>query len=1603
MPPPFPRWFASSQGPANYRRMCVEKILNLIVVCLSWLRLGKPEVAPPAMSLSMQLNFKQRRVVARFERLASELVVVGDVGPRDMGRAAAKVESLTTILQELQESFQKCGATYEHRPPANASPCRQTSQAGHLNGDPGEVVGRLPHGAPAVAKCVEPSRLSFPAEAPKFDPTELFDEPHRTTYVDPISLATDPMCSSWEPPRVRIHASKKQALELMEFLDRHSRLRLAAAKSIRPKHLCGAFALVKDEHKDRLILDARPPNGLEETLRDWSKTLGAVSAVLQIELLPGHNLIMSGTDLRDYYYCFKVSRQRALRNTFNFPLSPQEVQHLRCFDENMHQYDTLYPSLSTMAMGDTNAVELGQKAHLRIGLRCGAMSPAELLSVHGRAPRGKLSCGVIIDDALFLEQVPQSVPKEEWGATEGAQRLRVMKEEYLRRELTPHPAKTFEGEDKAEFWGASLDGIKGTCRANPKRIIPVMALTSSVARLGYASVALLQAVAGAWVSIFQFRKRLMCLLDQIYVAQHGRTQDQVVRLSGSLVDELWMLVCLGTLAVADLRAESLGELHLSDAAEEMKASVSVEIPKEFAREVSRHSLARGSWTKLLTPWKVWLKEHFDLDEEEELPDGVPLVSHPLWLALARCLAFKLGHRKRVWDRRHINILELESLLEVEEKIGARAQDCRYLCGADSQVALAAVLKGRSSSWALNQRLQKSLAVVLGDGLYGNYGYVPSLANVSDDPTRLSDIRAPVEEVPPWLEDAMSGDFRSMDVWLAQRGYDPLVVAGLPFEPEVQKDKTVMQGSFLQDLRAVQKPDRLAVFDAKHYGSSEKDCKLNSSVAEESGSQENDKNCKGPPGKMNRGLSCLVDGSQNEENETSMEQLVHSVHSVQASGSSVQVQPVKQVGTLGVSLEGTSLWESEEQKRHKELGSQTKRDTRKLSGKTNREPHNSVASEGLPRPKPSNPSNRVTGSCEPPRTAEPVVSPWPVAENDRSPLLSSEALELLQQLPSECFVGPGGRRLAAGADLPFCRRGFLDLYSGKAAVAKSLARRFNVWVCTFDFDHGSNQNLLDEKLQRHLMELLEKGAFLGVGAAPECCSFSRAVCPPVRSALRPEGLENLTANMTKKVRIGNLHAAFLLKLLKLVQSLALPFWTENPDGSFLWLLRGWSAAKIGSPENSFRLDMCRYHTPWRKRTRIATNTCLRGRRELCCGGHSHVLLRGRNQKLKKSWTRVAQVYPRRLAEDLASAMGVAAQLTGKQVKLSIGGCARCSACRIGEASNPGPRAARRVPRNPFDLAGVQLVEPVTQALQARVWRDFEAWLEAKLSDQARQEMLLCAPLMVEILRSYGMYLYEAGHGLYEFRHLVVLVQQRYHWLKSSMGPAWQLVTKWQALQPVEHRKPLHVILYRAIVALGLMHGWYRWSATIVLGFEGIARISEVLRATRGDLVLPSDQFSSVLCSAFLKVTNPKTKRRGKGRVQHLKLSDPQSISFLEKVFGPLNEALSLFPFSAAAFRTRWNKLLEELLVPEPHRPTPASIRGGGAILAYQRGEHITDIMWRMRISTQSTLEHYLQEMAADSIMTRLPENSKHRIRSAALIFPMLVGRSISKIPRCEART
>eukprot|EP00438_Fugacium_kawagutii_P018146 Skav206346 [mRNA] locus=scaffold3448:18626:25158:+ [translate_table: standard] len=1422
MPPPYPEVLVregvkSVQLPLGVRAR--RKAVNMAVIALSWLHLKRPVAVPSTMRLGLKLTYPQRAVVRRLEAFFTEMEQDGLVGPADMGRTAAKFEGLEDLMCSLHAEVAEVQAGHYE---ATRLPKEQALHAAPRHQREGQalgrVVGSLKVAAPVIAKPIIASRLSLPREPPLFDPMEFLEDPHRTIYEDPVSLA-EPIREGEAPPRVRVHGSAAQKWDFVEFLDSHHRLKLAPEKKVRPALACGAFALGKDAQSDRLILDARPANSVEPIWGDWVKTLGSIQPLLQLELLPQNILKFSGTDLKDYYYSHKVSCKRAYRNCLRMPLTSSHARELKAFHVGLEDEKILYPCLATMAMGDCNAVELGQLCHMKIALSSGIFSPHELLSLRGRAPRGAMAAGVVIDDVLLAEQVPRSLPDS--TLTEGVRRLGALCEEYIAKGLLPHPKKTFKGEVQASIWGATVNGESGIVRPAARRLVPLLRVTLEVLAMNVASVALLEVLCGAWMSILQFRRRMMSLLDLCYAAQVNRSRHDVLELSPEMSSELWLLCALAPLAATNLRAQTGGVLAYSDASNEKVAAVRTTLPLEFARELQRHGLSRGAWSRLLTPWQCWKKLHnLGLEDDEELPAG------------------------------------------------------------------------RSSSPVLNSLLQSSLAVHLGSGLYGSYGYVPSLANPGDDPTRGVELRSPSKEMPVWLRSALVGDFFLFDQWVASLGYSPLQLAQVPFLDDSSTDPTATS-EMLADLRKVAKPERLARFDLLQSG--------------ESGNKEKD--------------------------------------------------------------------QSREHQEPEGLAKKSKDKSPKRSDINDEEGPavQAVASKEVAPPRSSKPSMDMYSPPTLPR----------ICENGLSPALSAEAKHLLSQFEPSQFFLPGGRRaISAEQVAELSRAGFLDLFSGKAGVAQQLSRRFNVWVICFDFERGPQEDLLDSRVRRKVNQLLELQAVLGVGAAPECASFSRAVWPTVRDAMHPYGKAGITENMQKKVDRGNSHAMFCLSIVLRAIQLGLGYWLENPDGSFLWILPEFLERKVGSPSHSFRFDMCRYGTCWRKRTRVANNLALAGLRELCIGGHSHVRLRGRSSVHKASWTRVAQVYPRGLCKDLATALALkAGLLPGKQVKLQIGACAKCSPSRIGEAAHPGPRrrGGSEFRRDASELVNAPLVEESTLHLQDQVWQRFLSWLQRQLSRTSCQQLFLCPALAAQILERYGIHLFAEGKALYELRHLLVLLQQQKPELRQHLASAWQLVTKWEQVRPLQHRTPLPEILYRAMFSVACLWNWRRWASTLMVGFCGITRVGEALNALRGDLLLPSDNFDPLCAVAFLRIRKPKTRRRGKGRVQHARISSSGEIQFLEKHVAPLDPALKLFPLSAAAFRTRWDKILDYFRIPVQRRPAPSSIRGGGAVAAYRRGVPIQDLLWGMRLASQATLESYLQELAADNYLIKLPEDSKFKIR------------------------
>ena len=95
--------------------------------------------------------------------------------------------------------------------------------------------------------------------------------------------------------------------------------------------------------------------------------------------------------------------------------------------------------------------------------------------------------------------------------------------------------------------------------------------------------------------------------------------------------------------------------------------------------------------------------------------------------------------------------------------------------------------------------------------------------------------------------------------------------------------------------------------------------------------------------------------------------------------------------------------------------------------------------------------------------------------------------------------------------------------------------------------------------------------------------------------------------------------------------------------------------------------------------------------------------------------------------------------------------------------------------------------------------------------------------------------------------------------------------------------------------------------------------------------------------------------------------------------------TLYPYSASTFRKTFDGILNCLGVPKSLGISPAGLRAGGTVSAYLNDVPIQDLMWRLRLRRLTTLQHYLQEVAAATILHTLSDAAKHCILDASSQF------------------
>ena len=308
-------------------------------------------------------------------------------------------------------------------------------------------------------------------------------------------------------------------------------------------------------------------------------------------------------------------------------------------------------------------------------------------------------------------------------------------------------------------------------------------------------------------------------------------------------------------------------------------------------------------------------------------------------------------------------------------------------------------------------------------------------------------------------------------------------------------------------------------------------------------------------------------------------------------------------------------------------------------------------------------------------------------------------------------------------------------------------------------------------------------------------------------------------------------------------------------------------------------------------------------------------------------------------------------------------------------NPGPvRPARdRGPRGPLDFnVGFK---PVTSKRMNSCVADFAVWLRRELELELDTVVwdVQAAPLA---LRAYGMWLFASGAARYRLVYTLTGIQDGYPHLRPFLSPAWQVDRKWQQHEPGACRPVLSEPIMKAICSLALLWSWHRWLAVTLVGFLGMLHPAEFITLTRADILLPRDTLVDKAVM-YIFIRCPKTSRFA--RRQHCKIDDPLAVQFIDRLIGDCSGSEVIFPAGTTAYRRRWNAILEKLGIPYLQQQdgcTPAVLRGSGATHMFLQTEDIPRVQWRGRWAQAKTLEFYIQEAAAQSMLARMaPEAFK----------------------------
>jgi len=642
-----------------------------------------------------------------------------DGPPPNPNKLPCPAPSSSASQARLAAHVYSCAARFHRRRAAtatsgSAAPCDDSLSTEliteHQANELALLAASYTNGTASAAVPLIADRVALPSTAGAVDLLDVLPPQVAAMYRDP-NQCLRPDDNVAEPvQRVRPHvfASHEEYVKLLRRMVATGMVEFTT----KPEVINGLFGVPKPDGSIRLIVDGRP---------SCARFVDAPRVVLptpdllpKLTVEPQHTVYVAKSDLADFFYRFRVPRWMLPY----FALPAIDAGELQLGSEFGGDHVRIYPCLAVLAMGWSHSVYLAQTAHEHLLDTQTLLRPADRITAGADRRIDRCRHLVYVDDLIVLGIDPDAVRALQVNYISATDRVR----------LPAKPSKVVlpscEGVD---CLGIEVHGREHTVAPRADKLDRLRMDTYWLLQRGTATGREMAQLVGRWTWVMLVARPALAIFNSVYrfIQAAGRKPFGVWP---SVATELWAVARIAPLLVARLNDTWQPQVFAVDASLDGLGVVAARVPTDLVERAAR--VAGSSSFASAADGKPDTEQQVD----DELLDR-------RWSTLVAA----------PWrDEEHINCLELRAVSTAVRRVLSspsvvRDRCARLLILSDSQVAVGALSKGRSSSHTLLRRLRPLSALLLASGLQLALRWIPSFANPADAPSRVFSCPRPLHD------------------------------------------------------------------------------------------------------------------------------------------------------------------------------------------------------------------------------------------------------------------------------------------------------------------------------------------------------------------------------------------------------------------------------------------------------------------------------------------------------------------------------------------------------------------------------------------------------------------------------------------------------------------------------------------------------------------------------------------------------------------------------------------------------------------------------------------------------------------------------------------